>query len=527
MLPWLFAYDHINYARYLPVYLVTMTTLPDTHPEAYHLLADGDFGVRRSTSHGFSQLPVDQTIEQTLNRSTKTKGGIVGFSLRKGAVQRWMLTAHSRAALADKCREMVSMERDQDQVHKEIARTCMQRDEADVKKVMDVVQNWYDPFEPSEELVSLGSGYVADESLKRDLLDAKEKGSKALVSFITDRLLTDNVGLYETLTKLRLGTFRDVQKKASVRARGSNVILRADRNLFARLLVIGQSRQMDLRELLTHELGLFPWSLATSDGSLAKTNKAALSKLVEDGMEDLTSLPPGTTSVIMDAMAMLQMVTRMPDRFADLADMLLTEMLAIAGSATRVDFVADQYPNLSIKEIERSKRGRDGQVVFAISSCHQPCPRQWKKFMSNGTNKTRLMHFLVNEWSTRNYAEKIGTRTLYVTHGSSCTKIKVVEGAIVSSLASQLCSNQEEPDTRMFLHAYHASSCGHTSIAIRSSDTDVEVLACYHQASIPASITLISGTRCRTRLIRVVKHMLTTWSRCLSSATKSTCSHRM
>ena len=245
MLPWLFAYDHINYARYLPVYLVTMTTLPDTHPEAYHLLTDGDFGVQRLTSRGFSQLPVDQTIEPTLNRSTKTKGGIVGFSLQKGAVQRWMLTAHLRAALADKCREMVSMERDQDQVHKEIARTCMQRDEADVKKVMDVVQNWCDPFEPSEELVSLGSGYVADESLKRDLLDAKEKGSKALVSFITDRLLTDNVGFYETLTKLRLGTFRDVQKKASVRARGSNVILRADRNLFARLLVIGQSRQMD------------------------------------------------------------------------------------------------------------------------------------------------------------------------------------------------------------------------------------------------------------------------------------------
>ena len=52
-------------------------------------------------------------------------------------------------------------------------------------------------------------------------------------------------------------------------------------------------------------------------------------------MEGLTSLPPGTTSVIIDAMAMLQMVTGMPDHFADLADMLLTEMLAIAGSATR------------------------------------------------------------------------------------------------------------------------------------------------------------------------------------------------
>ena len=246
MLPWLFAYDHTNYARYLPVYLVTMMSLQDTHPEAHRLLADGDFGVQRSTVHGFPQLPVDQTIEQTLNRSIKTKGGIVGFSLRKGAVQRWMLTAHSRAAFADKCREMVSMEKDQDKVHKEMGCTRMQRDEADVKKVMDVVQNWCNPFEPSDELVSLGSGYVAHESLKRDLLQAKEKRSKALVSFIADRLLTSNVGLYETLSKFKLGTFRDAQKRVSVRAGSSNVILRADRDLFARLLVIAQSRQMDL-----------------------------------------------------------------------------------------------------------------------------------------------------------------------------------------------------------------------------------------------------------------------------------------
>ena len=86
----------------------------------------------------------------------------------------------------------------------------------------------------------------------------------------------------------------------------------------------------------------------------------------------MTSLPPDTTCVIIDAMAMLQMVTRIPDRFSDLAEMLLTEMLALSGTATRVDFVGDQYPDLSIKNIERNKRGREGQVVLAITSRHQP-----------------------------------------------------------------------------------------------------------------------------------------------------------
>ena len=66
---------------------------------------------------------------------------------------------------------------------------------------------------------------------------------------------------------------------------------------------------MDLRELLKHELGLSPWSLATSHDSLAKTNQADFSKLLKDGVECLTSILPNTTAAIMDAMGMLQMIT--------------------------------------------------------------------------------------------------------------------------------------------------------------------------------------------------------------------------
>lgn len=68
---------------------------------------------------------------------------------------------------------------------------------------------------------------------------------------------------------------------------------------------------------------------------------------------------------------------------------------------------------------------------------------------------------------------------------------------------AELYTDQEEADTRMFLYASHASSLGHQRVAIVSSDTDVEVLACHHQSAIPAEMTLISGTRSRSRLISV------------------------
>ena len=35
MLPWFFAYEHQNYARYVSLYIGEMSQLPETHPEIY------------------------------------------------------------------------------------------------------------------------------------------------------------------------------------------------------------------------------------------------------------------------------------------------------------------------------------------------------------------------------------------------------------------------------------------------------------------------------------------------------------
>ena len=49
-------------------------------------------------------------------------------------------------------------------------------------------------------------------------------------------------------------------------------------------------------------------------------------------------------------MAILQMLSKIPDRFSDLAEMVFNRILLQAGEATRVDFVGDQYPEISIKK---------------------------------------------------------------------------------------------------------------------------------------------------------------------------------
>ena len=57
--------------------------------------------VKRQNNYGFANVACDQTIEQTFNRSSKTKGGIVGFTRRPGTVQRWVLSQVERAQITE------------------------------------------------------------------------------------------------------------------------------------------------------------------------------------------------------------------------------------------------------------------------------------------------------------------------------------------------------------------------------------------------------------------------------------------
>lgn len=99
MIPWLFAYDRRNYARFLPVYWSKLMQLEQvSHPEAHAKFSNGEFAVQKG-----------QTIEETLNRAMEISGGSIGFSLNKGAVHRWNVIAHEPAAMRGDCFKIAGM----------------------------------------------------------------------------------------------------------------------------------------------------------------------------------------------------------------------------------------------------------------------------------------------------------------------------------------------------------------------------------------------------------------------------------
>ncbi len=95
MLPWCFAYDKVNYARYLSPYFAEMTNLPEKKPDVYEAFKAGQFSVQLSSNNPFGRIPVDQTTEVTINKDTQTPGGTARFSLKAGAIKRYYMDSRA------------------------------------------------------------------------------------------------------------------------------------------------------------------------------------------------------------------------------------------------------------------------------------------------------------------------------------------------------------------------------------------------------------------------------------------------
>ncbi len=180
MIPWCFAYDRLNYARYLPYYYAKMTQLPTEHPDVYAKFMQGGFSVQLDSTNPFGKIPVDQTIEETVNKDTQTPGGTKGFSMKAGAVSRYYLTAEYRSKYLRALRNMVGQNKSK-LSHPDLQSPRIKKDEADVKSLIDMMENnWLNPFTVEvRDLVNLSTGCVAPPDIAKDLLRANAIGEDA------------------------------------------------------------------------------------------------------------------------------------------------------------------------------------------------------------------------------------------------------------------------------------------------------------------------------------------------------------
>src|SRR6218665_3895328 len=107
LIPWFFALDRTNYARWLSVHIRDMVDLPNANiREVFNHFNLGKFTVKK-TSSKFSGISIDQAHEQ-LNAVVKGDGGVIGLTENDSALQRWILAGPEVARLLAEFRSSCS-----------------------------------------------------------------------------------------------------------------------------------------------------------------------------------------------------------------------------------------------------------------------------------------------------------------------------------------------------------------------------------------------------------------------------------
>lgn len=213
--------------------------------------------------------------------------------------------------------------------------------------------NWIDPFNAEDqELVSLSTGTLATSDVLNDLHNEKSIGLQAYEKFIKDRLEPGHEKkFHDPITKNKLKSFTSMSKRKVIKNNSQNAIIKADRNLFAQMILIAQTRDLNMEEVLRHPLGPIPWSLASANGTMRKTSKSVLCNEIIKNVKPAESLGENKACII-DGMALLQKVHANQMTFAVLSQHVLSLIMGESRGCGRVDMVFDVYQDGSIKDAE-------------------------------------------------------------------------------------------------------------------------------------------------------------------------------
>ena len=129
-----------------------------------------------------------------------------------------------------------------------------------------------------------------------------------MTAFPEQRLNTNAVSFWEPIPNMKVKTFSSMTKKVKVKVVDEKIVtVSADRDLFGRLLIVANARQISLMEVMTYELSPIPCALTHHDGTLRKNSKCQLASIIEKQVNVVPRLqvPPENTVYILDGMAVV------------------------------------------------------------------------------------------------------------------------------------------------------------------------------------------------------------------------------
>ena len=257
LVPWLFALDHVHYARWLPVHIRDMVVLRTMHPSVHDEFQNGNFVVHRST-HIFSKMALDQSHEQS-NKCIKGEGGVVGLTEDPAALRRWMLAGPEIARVISEFEEFLLNNGKTVTRHHEQAAHYQSTFAKDVNALINTFNELDNPFsENSGDLITLDTKDIMNEDAVKSIFLAKQLDAQQYAAFVSNRVINCKLPITDTLPRNNLVLFHTQLNKKCSKLLLKTVQLKKDCQLFARLFIACQSRESDLEIFFLMKINLYP-----------------------------------------------------------------------------------------------------------------------------------------------------------------------------------------------------------------------------------------------------------------------------
>ena len=180
ILPWMFALDHPNYARWLSVHYRDMCELSTKHPDVYTQFMNGNFVVHKTKSL-FSAIALDHAHEQ-VNAGVKGEGGAVGLTENPAALRRWMVAGPELSRMIEEFEGSVSSAVVHG--HHEQNPGFQNTFATDVLHLVASFEEIGNPFsEEGEELMAIHSKEIMDSSVVNTVRNARKIGEEQFKTF--------------------------------------------------------------------------------------------------------------------------------------------------------------------------------------------------------------------------------------------------------------------------------------------------------------------------------------------------------
>ena len=470
-----FAQNRPNYARWGSLFLDKLGKLPEA---ARKVLETGAFSTRR-TNKSYSRSPIDLTLEQTVNRDAASSAtGITSFANSESAFRRWNISLTQRSIAVSEIKDMCDIQPGETPVN-QLKKGRINRDNRDMEALTKALEDTCYPFKKDAPsvLVNIATGKVAASETSDYLTQVLERGRELRKKF-TDECATDDKRFLRTIPRCQVQNFaKGNLHKKSYREKKALDAAEGVRDAFGYLLtaVAKSDEKPDLKTILSHPITEVPLSLAHADGSMNKTEKAAFTKILEGKQKnalDEKSIGRVNVSMFDGGLLMHEILpSHNKSTYSKIARDFMVKLASAPGG--EVHLLLDRYITHSIKDLERQKRGGIKDNTYQITGPEQQQKQKGSDLLNDACFKEQFGRLLLTEMQKDQYSPVIGKKTIYISHGGECVRIRNRWGQMEVTEPEEMQGQHEEADT---LIAFHVGRVERGTVVVRSSDTDIVVV---------------------------------------------------